>query len=364
MNLRSFLSDNGRARRLLLLLCLTFSSLMLGCGNPRSRVVLYCAQDREFAEELLSIFSDRTSLRVDPKYDTEGGKSVVLYQEILTERDRPRCDAFWNNEILSTIRLQRQGLLEPYASRSAEHYPESCRPTDDTWHAFAARARVLIVNTELVPSAERPRSFLDLTQPKWRGRVAMGKPNHSTSATQAACLFEVLGAERAEQYYHDLRSNGLQVAPGNKQVAEWVGEAHLPGRRPIAVGVTDTDDALEEVAAGHPVEIIFPDADGSPDNPRIGTLFIPNTVCIIRGCPNLDAARRLVDYLLSDEVETKLAEGGGHQIPMNPSVHAVLPPQIKTPAQVKAMQVDFYKAADLWERTQTFLRKEFETPGS
>src|SRR5436309_2565954 len=73
------------------------------------RVVLYCAQDQDFAAEVLRRFQQRTDLRVTPKFDTESDKSVSLYTELVKDKTRPRCDVFWNNEILSTIRLQRQG---------------------------------------------------------------------------------------------------------------------------------------------------------------------------------------------------------------------------------------------------------------
>ena len=99
-----------------------------------------------------------------------------------------------------------------------------------------------------------------------------------------------------------------------------------------------------------------------PKGDRMGTLFIPNTLAIIRGSPNPDGARTLVDYLLSAEVEAKLAESESHQMPLNPEVHAELPEQIETPKTVKAMEVDFYKAADLWGEVQTFLIQEFEHP--
>jgi iron(III) transport system substrate-binding protein len=329
-----------------------------GCPRSQPRVVLYCAQDREFAVPCLEEFRQRTGLEVAPKYDTEAMKSVALYQELIADKGRPRCDVFWNNEILSTIRLQRQGLLEPYASPSAEPYPASAKASDHTWHAFALRARVLLVNTHLVPEAERPRSLLDLTDPRWRGRVAMAKPGGGTSATQAACLFEVLGPERARAYYLGLKQNGVQIAPGNKQVAEWVGQGRTPRGEPLAVGVTDTDDALAEVKAGRDVAVLFPDR-APPADSRMGTLFIPNTVAIIKGCPNPEGARRLVDYLLSAEVEAKLAESDSHQIPLNPGVKAQLPPQVETPHAARAMQVDWARAADLWDEAQGFLIKEF-----
>lgn len=220
------------------------------------------------------------------------------------------------------------------------------------------RARILLVNTRLVKESERPRSLLDLTEPAWKGKVVMARPQFGTSATQAACLFEVLGPDRAQKFYRDLKANGVQVAPGNKQVAEWVGQGHTKLGQPAAVGITDTDDALEEIEAGRPVALIFPDRDW-PRSDRMGTLFIPNTLAILKGSPNPEGARQLVDYLLSPEVEGQLAESASHQIPLNPTVKAKLPAVLETPATVKTMDVNFDKAADLWEEVQKFLRNEF-----
>jgi iron(III) transport system substrate-binding protein len=327
---------------------------VVGCQGSQPRVVLYCAQDREFAEDLLADFTRQSSLPVTPKFDTEADKSVSLYYEIVQEKARPRCDVFWNNEILSTIRLEKQGLLESYDSPSAKTYPASCKAADNTWHAFATRARVLIVNTELVPQAERPRSLLELAEPRWKGLVAMARPQFGTSATQAACLFQVLGEDKARSFYQGLKKSGVQIAPGNKQAAEWVGQGHTPAGYRCSVGITDTDDAMAEVKAGRPVTLIFPDQDG------IGTLFIPNTLAILKGSPNPEGARRLVDYLLSAEVEERLAKSESHQIPLNPLVKVSMPPPMRTPQSAKPMDVDYEKAAALWDSVQKFLAEEFE----
>jgi iron(III) transport system substrate-binding protein len=331
----------------------TISLFTAGCGNAKPRVVLYCAQDQEFAEQVLPEFTKATGLDVASRYDTEANKSVSLYEELVREKLRPRCDVFWNNEILSTIRLQRQGLLDPYLSPSGKPFPDSTRPKDGTWQAFAARARVLIVNTKRLPEAERPTSLLDLTKPRWKGKAAMSKPQFGTSATQAACLFEVLGADAAKEFYRALHENEIRIVPGNKQVAEGVAAGQFD------LGITDTDDAIAEVKAGKPVAIIFPDREGSKDHPRLGTLFIPNTVAIIRGSPNPTGARKLVDFLLSAEVEAKLAESESHQIPLNPDVKAKLPDQLEAGRKAKHAEVNWDKAADLWEEAQQFLRKEF-----
>ena len=334
---------------------------LAGCTRPQPRVVLYCAQDEEFATGLLADFRQRTGLEVAPKFDTEADKSVSLYLELVREKDRPRCDVFWNNEILSTIRLQKQGMLEPYASPSAAPYPAWCKGPDDTWHAFAERARILVVNARLLKEKDRPRSILDLTRPEWKGRVAMAKPEYGTTATQAACLFAVLGPEKAKQYYRDLRANDVQIAPGNRQVAAWVGAGRSPGGRPTVVGMCDPDDALEEMETNPDVAIVIPDAD-RPKEEAMGTLFIPNTVAILEGAPDPEGARKLVDYLLSAEVEKKLAEGGSHQLPLNPEVKAELPKALVGLRSAKRMDVDFEKAAALWDEVQTFLRNEFARP--
>ncbi len=345
-----------------LLAVVTCASLAISSGcRALHPVVLYCAQDQDFARGILKDFSSQTGLSVTPKFDTEADKSVSLYLELVKEKDRPRCDVFWNNEPLSTIRLQRKGLLQPYESPSAADlrpFPPSATTADHSWHAFATRARVLIVNTELLPDNKRPTSLLALTDPQFRGQVVMSRPQFGTSASQAACLFQVLGNDKTRDYYQGLKANGVQLAPGNKQVAEWVGAGKTPSGQRVVVGVTDTDDALEELKDGKPVALIFPDSD--PTDPKaLGTLYLPNTVAILKGCPNLEGARKLVDFLLSAEVEGKLAESDSHQVPFRADLCSKLPKEVRTPPEVKVMQVDFDKAADLWVEVQAFLRDEF-----
>ena len=325
----------------------------VGCQKVPLRVVLYCAQDPEFAEPLFDGFKAATAQEIAAKFDTEANKSVSLAGELEAERQRPRCDVHWNNEILNTIRLARKGIYEPYASPSAAGYPEWTRPPSKLWQAFAARARVLIVNTNLVKPAEYPKSHFDLTAPRWKGQCAMAKPQFGTTATHAACLFEVLGPDAAKAYFRGLRANDVQIVPGNKQVATGVAEGKF------ALGFTDTDDALVERNAGKPVALVYLDRDGHPNYPRLGVLFIPNAVALVKGGPNNGGGRMLIDYLVKPDTERRLAEGGGFQIPLNPGVRAALPPGLATPDTVKRMPVDFEKAADAWDDVQAFLRDEF-----
>ena len=296
------------------------------------RVVVYSSLDREFSEPLLKDYAARTGVEVLPKFDVESTKTVGLTNLIITEAEQPRCDLFWNNEILNTLRLKEKGLLAPFHPAHADELPATFRSKDDTWFGFAARARILLVNTRLVGEADRPAGIKDLLNPRWKGRIGIAKPLFGTTATQAACLFVAWGDEKAKAFFRDLKSNDVQVLSGNKQVATAVGSGQL------AFGLTDTDDAMSEVDAGSPVVIVYPDR--KPD--ELGTLFVPNTLALIKGSRRPEAARALADYLLSPSIETSLANGPSAQIPLLATT--VAKPRVETPKTVHAMEVDFEAA--------------------
>jgi iron(III) transport system substrate-binding protein len=324
--------------------------LLIGCGrapNATNQVVVYSALDREFAEPVFQAYEKKTGVEIIPKFDVESTKTVGLMQQIKAEASRPRCDLFWNNEILNTLRLKQEGLLAPFRPPNADDFPANFRAKDGTWYGFAARARILLVNTEQLRAADRPTSIQDLIDPKWKGRIGLAKPLFGTTATHATCLFAVWGEEKAQKYFRALKANAAKVLSGNKQVATAVGAGDL------AFGLTDTDDAMGEIEAGRPVTIVYPDRQ--PD--QLGTLFIPNTLAVIKGAPHPQAAAALAAYLLSPEVEAMLARGPSGQIPLNTRVTEV--PRIETPKTVHAMDVDFEAAARLWDQVAAFLAEEF-----
>jgi iron(III) transport system substrate-binding protein len=329
--------------------CGALATLVLaGCWSSSSpQVVVYTALDAEFSQPIFDDFQRETHIQVLPKFDVESTKTVGLAGALVAERDRPRADVFWNNEILHTIRLESLGLLEPYVPAAAGNYPEMYRARDETWCGFAARARVLLINTRRVPQNRRPHSMEDLADPQWRGQTAMAKPLFGTTATQAACLFSVWGDARARDYFHRLYANKVQIMSGNKQVALAVAAGQA------AFGVTDTDDAIAEVDRGQPVEIVYPDQRSG----ELGTLFIPNTVAILKNCPHPQEARRLVEYLLAPGVEARLAAGSSAQIPLSRQERATV--RVATPASIRPMEVDFAAAAQAWDAAAEFLRGEF-----
>ena len=326
----------------------TVALLLCGCtgGGDGNEVVVYTALDEEFSRPILERFDQQTGIRTLPKFDIESTKTLGLTQAIIAEANRPRCDVFWNNEILNTLRLEGCGLLAVCRPKLAETYPAMYRSPKGAWHGFAARARVILVNTKLAGD-DLPGSIYDLADEKWRGRCGLAKPLFGTTATHVACLFAYLGDVKAQRLLNDMQANEVRIYGGNKQVAEAVSAGQL------AFGLTDTDDAIIEVEDARPVKIIYPDQreDG------MGTLFIPNTLAVIKGSAHQEQARKLIDYLLTPAIEIELANGPSAQIPLSSKVD--VPLRVETPHTVRAMPVDFYKAAEKWDVAARFVRDLF-----
>ncbi len=362
-------------RRAVALAAASASALLVWASIvPRAarEVVVYTAQDREFAEPLFQDFTRRTGIVVRAKWDTESTKTVGLANALLAERQRPRADVFWNNEILHTLRLARGGALSPYAPPGSARFPLTWRAEDASWHGFAARARVLLLHSSIADAGDAPQGIADLVLPRWRGQVAIAKPLFGTTATHAACLFAHWGEPRARQFFHELMANQAQVLAGNRHVAQAVASGAA------LVGLTDTDDAVGELDRGSPVRLVYPD-----QGPRaMGTLIIPNTLSMVRGAPHPAAARQVIDFLWSAEVEDRLAAGPSAQLPLHPESQVM--PRFGPPAgwqtdsqaafqaapettsqasaapvaAFRVMHVDWAAAARVWDRAAEFLRHE------
>ena len=323
---------------------------LAGCvKRAESDVVVYAALDEEFSFPILDAFERATDHEtgVVAKFDVESTKTVGLVSRLIREKDKPVCDVFWNNEIMHTVRLQKLGLLRPHDWNVEPGYPEDMIASDGTWCGFAARARVLLVNTDLVADTnDYPRSVSELADPKWAQKCAMARPLFGTTATHFAVLRAIEGRDETLRQLRAIRDNAV-ILSGNKQVATAVSSGA------VAWGLTDTDDAVIEKDHGLPVAIVFPDQ--APD--QIGTLRIPNTIALLKNSPHPIAAGRLADYLVTPQTEDRLAMGDSSQLPI--SRQSEFPPRVLPDHPVRWARVDFEAAAEDWDSWATELQGIF-----
>jgi iron(III) transport system substrate-binding protein len=298
-------------------------------GSERT-VTIYVSTDRVFSEPVLREYEKRTGVRVSAVYDTEETKSTGLANRLIAEAARPQADVFWSNEPVRTLVLKSRGVLAPYRSPSAEGIPGALVDPEGYWTGFSARIRVIAYNTTLVRVGEAPRSVFDLAEPKWRGQVAIADPRFGSTSFHVAALYAVAGDDKMDEFFRRLKANGVRVVDGNSVVRD------LVARGEVKVGLTDTDDVNVAIEDGQPIAMVLPDADG------LGVPVMPNMVSFIANAPHSDEGRRLIDYLLSPDVERQLARSEAVQIPLHAGVQG--PKNIPAIETFKPMTLDYTKA--------------------
>jgi len=313
--------------------------------NGEKEVVIYTSVDQVFSEPILKDFEKEKGIKVKVVYDVEASKTTGLVNRLIAEKDRPKCDVFWNGEILRTILLKQKEILDPYQSPSAEDIPLQFRDKDQYWTGFAARARVLIYNTRMLKEKDLPKSIFELTNPKWKGRMAIAYPLFGTTATHVAAMYVNLGKDKTEAYLRALKANGIVVVDGNSVTRDLVVEGKLP------IAFTDTDDVNVAIQSKKPVHMVYPDREG------IGTLLIPNTVALIKNCPHPNEGKILIDYLLSREAERKLAFSESANMPVRDKVEK--PPHVPEFSSIQSMEVDYYKVVQSMDEVAMFCQKLF-----
>ena len=281
-----------------------------------------------FSEQIFAMFEKKTGIKVKAVYDIEAQKTVGLANKLIAEKNNPQADVFWNGEILQIIRLKNEGVLAPVTPKAAKGLPEAFVDADNTWFGFGGRARVLIYNKALVSADDCPKTMVELLESKHIKNGGIAYPVFGTTSTQVAPLYTYWGAEKAKQYFADLKSNGISVVDGNSVVKDFV------DLKKLHFGLTDTDDALEAMQGNSDLAILFFDQREND----MGTLVIPNTVAMIQGAKNSEEALEFIEFLLSPETEQALVDIGWIHIPVHKGVS---PTKEFNVDSVKVMEVDF-----------------------
>jgi iron(III) transport system substrate-binding protein len=307
------------------------------CGSSETasssgrQVTAYVSTDRVFSEPVLREYEKRSGVTVNAVYDTEETKSTGLANRLLAEAARPQADVFWSNEPVRTLVLKSRRVLAPYRSPSADGIPAVLVDPEGYWTGFSARIRVIAYNTKLVKPEEAPQSVFELANPEWRGQVAIADPRFGSTSFHVAALYALGGDEKMDNFFRRLKANAVRIVDGNSVVRDMV------ARGEVKVGLTDTDDVNVAIEDGQPVAMVLPDKEG------LGVPVMPNMVSLIANAPHPEEARALIDYLLSPDVERRLAQSEAVQIPLHTGVEG--PRNVPAIDTFKPMTLDYAKAA-------------------
>ena len=190
---------------------------------------------------------------------------------------------------------KRDGLLAPYVPEDvARFYPAEHKDPDGLFATWRASLSVIAYNTKLVKPEQAPKSFADLLDPKWKGKIVKAHPGYSgTILTATYQMARDLGWSYFEQL---AKQNVMQV----QSSADPPKKLALGERAVMADGNEYNIVLLKE--SGQPVELVYP-TEGSP------LIVGPNGV--FKNAPNPNAARLFQSYMFSAEAQQLMSDVGG-----------------------------------------------------
>ena len=309
-------------------------------------LVLYCGVDQDQSQPMVARFTEKTGLTATYFGESEAFRSIGLPKRLMREKDSPQADVYWSNEIMHMVDLVEAGVIAPLPDGLAERFPAKWRDPKGNFLMFGARARILLVNLELLPDpVTHPKRVADLLDPKYREMglyTCMAAPLTGTTYTHAVALLTKDEAG-AQEFFEKTAKAGaageMKIVASNGRVMRAVSDS----AQKVAVGLTDTDDAYIAIkkmqdGTGPDVLVIYPDQGQG----EAGAMLIPNTAGIVKGAPRPEAGAEFLDWLSSPEVERELAESPSAQIPVRPDVSPVPEHVKRPPTDFRAMTVDWY----------------------
>ena len=277
-------------RRIIPLLCSLL--LLCGCGAGRSasapeesrRLVIFTARSAAVYDDAVREFERRTGIWVEVR--TADGTLPLLEQ---IAAGGSGCDLLLGAapDSLSAY----SGCFAPYAAPLASDIPNEYRDSEDRWTPFSLLPTVLVYNDQLV-QRNVPDSWRDLTEAAWRGRVACPDPTVSaTGCTALQALLQALPGQE-ETVLAAFARNLSGVLPSAAAVVDAVADGSC------YVGVTTEDLALQAADSGLSITVIYPSE---------GAVLQPDCAAVVDGCAHEDNARAFIDFLLSSEVQSRMA---------------------------------------------------------
>ena len=290
--------------------------------EDKPTVTIYVSADEQIARIVFGAFTNETGIPVDWVGDTEVSKTTALVNRLRLEKDIPVADVFWSSEILGMIQLANENMLSPHHSVVADAWPGKYRDEASQWFGFSPRARVIAYDPTRIEVSELPEYWWSY------GEAAMADPRFGTTGTHLAVMAAF--PNRFSGFVDSLR--GERLLGGNAATLQAV----VDGTATFAM--TDTDDVYAAIDRGASVAMHFP---RHHDGLGGGTLLIPNTVGIIRGCDHPKLAGAFIDFMLSDDVAILLARSSSHNIPLQSTIIDQFPELVVH----DPLEVDFYAAA-------------------
>src|SRR5436305_3195838 len=288
------------------------------------KVVVYTSNDSNLNRFVFEAFTKETGIEVEP---VEAGSGVV-FRRVNSERERPLGDIVWG--VSRTLLRANKALLAPYEFKNRDAVPAVFRDADGLWLGTNVHLLVILQNTKLMPADAGPKSWQDLLDPKWKGKIAFTDPANSGSAySNLTMLAQLWGNNDAAWDKVAKLVANTKVLNRSSLVFQGVGSGEF------GLGMSLEYAGYQWSSNGAPVKVIYP-ADG--------TVAQMEGVAVIKGGPNIENAQQFTDYVTRKDVREAILRFAFRRPARQDLDLSQLPGQMPQLEKVKLVDYD----EDIW----------------
>jgi iron(III) transport system substrate-binding protein len=294
--------------------------VLIEAAKKEGKVIYYTSTDLPVAEKLAKAFEAKYQ-GISVRVERTGAERV--FQRIGQEYDSNihAVDVVNSSDAAHLVVWKSNGWLAPFVPEDvAQHYPAEHKDPDGMFASFRVFLCPMGYNTDLVKAEEAPKSYADLLDPKWAGKIVKAHPSYSgTILTATYQMSRDIGWDYFEKLAKQKIMQVQSASDPPKKLA-------LGERAIMADGIEYGMFQLKET--GKPVELIYP-TEGTP------LIVGPNAV--FKAAPNPNAARLLQCYMFTAECQQLAIDHGGLR-----SAHPLTrnKPGRKLMSQIKVMKDD------------------------
>lgn len=288
-----------RAPRLLMLSLLALAALAAGCGDDSdeettgasaaqvpSELTVYSGRAEELVKPLFDRYARESGIKLNVRY----GDTAELAATIVEEGDNSPADVFIGQDAGALGALQKNGRLTDLPGAMLNRVDTRFRSTQGQWVGTSARARIIAYDTRELSEREVPRSVLDLTDEKWKGKVGWAPTNASFQAAVTA-MRKLRGDDVARKWLQDMKANGVKAFEKNGAIRDAIAKGE------VQLGLINhyyvLQAASESGDAKYPVGIGFT----APQDP--GSLVNVAGGGVLKTSDKREAGAKLLAYLLT-----------------------------------------------------------------
>ncbi len=279
---------------------------MVAAAEKEGKVVWYSSVDVKVGEQIAKAFKEQYP-KIEVDVERSGSERVLQRINQEYQANIKNVDVVNSSDASHFLYWKQQGWLAKHTPPDAQKFAPQYRDPDGTYFTWRATLDCMAYNTNLVKEGEAPKSYAELLDPKWKGKLVKAHPSYSgTSLTGTYALVKVLGWD----WFEKLSKTGIQQLQSTTAPPKTLAS----GERAVMVDGNEYNIFIE-MKQKSPVKPIYA---------KEGTPFVSSPTAVFAGAPHPNAARLFQNFLYTAKAQQLLVDVGGQR-----SVH----PDVKEPPE-------------------------------